>query len=180
MPLEVNEMVTTYEEDVPSEEEVQIEKINIAQKRNTILDSFRLSDNSKHEPQTPMEIMYGEPDESGPNPLVASIPADSESENEIGHHPIISTLIDYPSMGKNDIINKSKSMISEVVEMKPKSKVKAKSSSTKKASNRKSDKVTRNKGKSDKESDRRKAEMFGGGDFLDKEFTVDPNSYDPL
>ncbi|MCP9257290.1 hypothetical protein DINM_000542 [Dirofilaria immitis] len=100
-------MVTTYEEDVPSEEEVQIEKINIAQKRNTILDSFRLSDNSKHEPQTPMaykvpiggnsvdsiaeKIMYGEPDESGPNPLVASIPADSESENEIGHHPIIST-----------------------------------------------------------------------------------------
>ncbi|MCP9257291.1 hypothetical protein DINM_000543 [Dirofilaria immitis] len=67
-------------------------------------------------------------------------------------------------------------MISEVVEMKPKSKVKAKSSSTKKASNRKSDKVTRNKGKSDKESDRRKAEMFGGGDFLDKEFTVDPNN----
>lgn len=62
--------------------------------------------------------------------------------------------------------------------MKPKSKTK--SSSTKKLSNRESDKVIRNKGKVDKGRDRRRTEMLSARDFLDKEPTVDPSSYDPL
>lgn len=62
--------------------------------------------------------------------------------------------------------------------MKPKSK--KKSSSTKKLSSRKSDKVTRNKSKSDRGSDRRGTEMLSAKDFFDKEPTVDRKSYDPL
>ncbi|VDK86154.1 unnamed protein product, partial [Onchocerca ochengi] len=223
---EVNNMVTMYEEDVPSEEEVQIKEINMAQKQTTTLDSSRLFDKSKHEPQTPMayklpigslvdniaetdqegvssnkihaessnddldawlsDIEFIKDDtkvicaehvyESGPNPLVTSIPADSETEDEVGHHSVTSTRIDYPNTGKDDT-NESKA-ISGIVGMKPKSKTK--SSSMKKASSRKSDKVTRNKGKFDKGSDRRGTEMFNDRDFLDGEFTVDPSSYDPL
>ncbi|VDP19051.1 unnamed protein product [Onchocerca flexuosa] len=212
---EVNNMVTMYEEDVPSEEEVQIKKINMAQKQTTTLDSSRLFDKSKHEPQTPMaykvpigsllrlvkkamisitemyyswiisyrnalffsEVICAEHIyESGPNPLVTSIPADSETEDEVGHHSVTSTRIDYPSTGKDDT-NESKA-ISGIVGMKPKSKTK--SSSTKKASSRKSDKGTRNKGKFDKGSDQRRTEIFSDRDFLEREFTVDPSSYDPL
>ncbi|KAL3989366.1 hypothetical protein ACH3XW_27375 [Acanthocheilonema viteae] len=220
---EANSMVTMYEEDVPFENELEVGKKSMVQKRTIELDSSRLhsSDRSRHESQTPIvykvptgnsansitgsdqkevsvnkmypeyldawlndikdieddtKVVYREPDESGPNPLVASVPADPESEDEIEHRPVTSIRIDYPCIRKDT--NETKTRTDNgIADMKPKSKTKF---STKKLSTRKSDKVTRNKGKFDKESDGRYAEMLSVRDFLDKEPVVDPNSYDPL
>lgn len=57
---------------------------------------------------------------------------------------------------------------------------KTKSSSMKKLSSRKSDKVTRNKDKFGEGSGRGGTEMLTARDFWDRERTVNPNSYDPL
>ncbi|CAG9530297.1 unnamed protein product [Cercopithifilaria johnstoni] len=227
---EVNSMVTTYEEDVPSEDELEVGEKSVAQKRTRALDSPRSQalNRSRHESETPMaykvsidnsvdsitesnqkedsvnkmqseclnddldawlndtedtedakkgtKVVYKESDESYPNPLVAPIPADSESEDEIGRH-ITSITTDHPRVGKNTYESKARTA-NGIVDMKQESETK--SSSTKKHSKRTSDKVTRNKGKLDNRSDRRGTEILSARDFLDSELTVDPNSYDPL
>uniref|UniRef100_A0A915PNL6 Uncharacterized protein n=1 Tax=Setaria digitata TaxID=48799 RepID=A0A915PNL6_9BILA len=226
---EVNNMVTTYEEDVSSEEELRDGKIILLETEVAKPDSSRLRslNRSKHEPQTPMaykvpigdsvqdiigssqeeifpsrsqpeflnddlnawlndiedvdnktKVVY-ESDELGPNPLVASLPADSDNEDEIEHYSVTcGTRADHQLNTRNDGENVQKREIpDEIIDMKPKSKMK---SSSKKGSSGKSSKVNRNKGKSGKSRDHTNTEICNDRIFLDRGFAVDPNSYDPL
>ncbi|VDN07857.1 unnamed protein product [Thelazia callipaeda] len=199
---EMNNMVTTYEEDISSEEEFQAEKAVISQKR---LDNSRLqSSSSNREPQTPIayrvpitnsthdvngsseyeishkrmqskfsnddfdswlddidsvedttEVPFKDPDDTVPNLLVAAIPVDSESDDDIKHH-VVSSRGTYVE-GKNFDV-KSKSSIKK-----------------------KTDKISHHEElPSTHDHNQKNSKILSKRCLFDRECSINPNSYDPL